>query len=219
MTRKDIEAVLKSWGILLTEKQHGQLDIYAQELFRVNAHMNLLSPRDEKIIWERHILDSLAAAPLLRKYLKSGTRIADTGTGAGFPGIPLAAALPEYSFDLIDSIGKRCVFLENAIKLSGLNNARVLNRRVGEGPKQRIYGAVTERAMGKLEKILNTCFNICISEGIFAAWQSSSQLSSPRPEVSAAMKKTGVYEAERFEYRLPLEEESRYIIIFAKRSL
>lgn len=214
-----VTGTLETWGLPLTAESLRKLEIFSDALKEKNAVQNLVSERDIPQLWERHILDSLAAAALLRRHLRPGALIADAGSGAGFPGLALAAALGEFNFQLLDSRARRCDFLGEAAAAMGAVNVAVFNRRVGEGGPgsgQR-YAAVTERAMGQLENILPQCLNILIRGGIFLAWQSSAQVTQPRPAVDAALKKAGGELSETFPYRLPGEAEDRYILVFRKR--
>jgi 16S rRNA (guanine527-N7)-methyltransferase len=209
---------IAGWKLELSPEAAGRLERFASTLTAENAVQNLVSKNDEPLLWERHILDSLAAAPLLRRLLKPGAAVADAGSGAGFPGFVLAAVLEEFTFDLLDSRSKRCDFLSRAAAAVPCGNVRVSQRRVGEGGKDagRRYAAVTERAMGQLENILPQCLNILTKGGVFLAWQSSAQLAANRPAVEAAVKRSGAELIETFNYRLPVETEDRHILVFRK---
>jgi len=212
----EFEDFLLKYGIKLTEKQRGQLDIFEKALIEKNAVMNLVSKKDEKLLRSRHFLDSLAAVPVLEKHIRPGDRIADCGSGAGFPGIPLSAAFPENSFDLLDSLNKRCVFLNEAATAAGLVNVKATQKRLGEGRPEAIYSFVTERAMGHLETVTPLCARLLKPGGYFLAWQSAAQVESVRPEVDSAVRKAHLSRAGRYLYRLPGEENDRYILIFVK---
>jgi 16S rRNA (guanine527-N7)-methyltransferase len=216
---ENISAALAAMGVELDPGSLARVEAFAAALREENAVQNLVSRNDEPLLWERHILDSLAAAPLLRRLVKPGGAVADAGSGAGFPGMVLAAALPELKFDLVDSRAKRCDFLGRAAARIGCSNAAVFQRRIGEGGpgSERRYAAVTERAMGQLENILPQCLNILFKGGHFLAWQSSAQLAQGRPAVEAALKKAGGELAETRSYRLPGEAEDRHILVFRKR--
>jgi 16S rRNA (guanine527-N7)-methyltransferase len=214
-----IKAVLSAWNLELAEESLRKLEVFAAFLAEKNAVQNLVSEKDMPQLWERHMLDSLAPAALLRRRLKPGALIADAGSGAGFPGLALSAALEEFNFQLLDSRVRRCDFLGEAAAAMNSRNVAVFNRRVGEGGPgagQR-YGAVIERAMGQLENILPQCLNILVKGGIFLAWQSAAQLAQPRPAVEAALRKAGGELLETFPYRLPGETQDRYILVFGKR--
>jgi len=214
----DVGAALAAWGLELTPDALRRLEIFSARLIEKNSVQNLVSRSDEPQLWERHILDSLAAAMLLRRRLPPGALIADAGSGAGFPGLALAAALEEFNFQLLDSRVRRCDFLSWAAAEMGARNVSVFNRRVGEGGpgNAQRYAAVTERAMGQLENILPQCLNILVKGGIFLAWQTAAQLAQPRPAVEAAMRKGGGELAETSPYRLPGESADRFIVVFRK---
>lgn len=214
-----VTAALAAWGLQPEEEGRRRLEAFAAALLEKNAVQNLVSRNDEPLLWERHILDSLAAAPLLRRLLKPGAAVADAGSGAGFPGLVLAAVLPELAFELVDSRVKRCEFLSGAAAAMGCANVAVSQRRVGEGGpgSERRYAAVTERAMGQLENILPQCLNILSEGGVFLAWQSAAQLAKGRPAVEAALKKGRGELAETHSYRLPGENEDRHILVFRKQ--
>ncbi len=213
-----VKKTLSDWGLQLDEAAAGRLLAFERALREKNAVQNLVSAKDEPLLWERHMLDSLAAVPPLRRLALPGGRLADAGSGAGFPGLPLAAVMPDRQFDLLESRVKRCEFLAWAAAEAGCANVTVGQRRVGEGGpgSERRYAAVTERAMGQLENILPQCLNILAGGGVFLAWQSAAQLAQRRPAVEAAVKKARTRLEETFSYRLPGETESRHILVFRK---
>ncbi|OGS12444.1 MAG: 16S rRNA (guanine(527)-N(7))-methyltransferase RsmG [Elusimicrobia bacterium RIFOXYA2_FULL_58_8] len=213
----ELNRIPAGWGIDLSGPQLKKILVFAGELKAGNSLMNLISQKDEPQLWQRHILDSLAAAPLLRRLLKPGALIADSGTGAGFPGMPLAAALEEFVFELLDSNGKRCAFLGRAAAAMQISNASVFQRRVGEGPRRPRYDAVIERAMGQLENILPQCLNMLMEGGVFLAWQSAAQLAAPRQKLVQVMRKAHAEILEKLSYRLPGEQEDRFIVVFRKQ--
>jgi 16S rRNA (guanine527-N7)-methyltransferase len=213
-----VKETLRAWQLQLGAESLRKLETFCAVLKEKNAVQNLVSQKDEPQLWERHVLDSLAAAPLLRRLLPPGSKIADAGSGAGFPGLALAAALEEFHFQLLDSRVRRCDFLREAAAAMGAGNVQVFNRRVGEGGpgSEQRYAAVTERAMGQLENILPQCLNILSAGGIFLAWQSAAQLAQARPAVDAAIKNARAGIAETLNYRLPGENEDRHIMVFKK---
>ena len=218
--KEEFRSVLAAWGVELPAESLARLEAFEAALREKNAVQNLVSRNDEPLLWERHILDSLAAVPLLKRLLKAGASVADAGSGAGFPGLVLAAVLPEFKFDLLDSRSKRCEFLTGAAAAMPCPNVEVAWRRVGEGGpgSERRYAAVTERAMGHLENILPQCLNILSGGGSFLAWQSAAQLAGRRPDVEAALAKARGEQAEDYRYRLPGESEDRHILVFRKKA-
>jgi 16S rRNA (guanine527-N7)-methyltransferase len=125
-----LQAAAGSLGVGLDEVQADRLIRYVALLERWNASFNLISRQDIGRIWPRHILDSLSIAPLLvagptaePSSPSSPERTAfDIGTGAGLPGLPLAIALPEVTWRLIDRNQRKIRFIETVISEIGLEN-------------------------------------------------------------------------------------------------
>jgi len=213
-----IKETLEKWKLGLTEEQLAGLELFKTELLEKNSRLNLVSDNDAGYLWPRHILDALAGAPLLAGLLKPGDAVADAGAGAGFPGIPLAVALQPVAFDLWDSSLKRTMFLTCAASRLKLKTVRALHRRIGQsGPLETgKYGAVVERAMGKLENILPQCLNMVKPGGVFLAWQTAAQLARERPAAREAADRAGAGLENTTAYRLPGETEDRHILVFRK---
>src|SRR5204862_2478550 len=114
-----------SLGVRLTDADAGRLLALLEELARWNRRYNLTGVRTLGAMVTHHLLDSLAIHPDLE-----GTRIADVGTGAGFPGLPLAVANPARHFTLIDSTAKKIRFASHAAETLGLANVTALQARV-----------------------------------------------------------------------------------------
>src|SRR6187399_2654198 len=94
--------------------------------------------------WKVHVADSLTGIEI--PDLRDAPRIADIGSGAGFPGLVLAAALPSSQLDLIESVGRKCEFIRRAIETAGIGNARALNVRseeLAQDEGREAYAAVT----------------------------------------------------------------------------
>lgn len=118
------------------------LTSYLNLLQQWNRVFNLTGVRDPRELVERHLVESLALRPLLK-----GERIADVGTGAGLPGIPLAAAEPERRFVLIESRAKRVRFLRHVCGTLRLTNATVAHSRVEDLPIEAPFATVLARAV------------------------------------------------------------------------
>jgi 16S rRNA (guanine527-N7)-methyltransferase len=121
---------------------------------------------------EVHIADSLSGLEL--EPLLSAERVADLGSGAGLPGLVLAACRPESRFDLIESTSRKCEFLHRAIERMGLANATVVCERseawaAGEG--RETYDAVTARAVGGLTTLAELASPLLRDGGVLAAWK------------------------------------------------
>jgi 16S rRNA (guanine527-N7)-methyltransferase len=122
--------------------------------------------------WQVHVADSLTG--LEAGELAAAHRIADIGSGAGFPGLALAVALPDSQVDLIESVGRKCEFIQRAIDAAGIPNATVINARSEElaaGEKREAYGAVTARAVGRLSTLAELASPLLKENGVLVAWK------------------------------------------------
>lgn len=122
--------------------------------------------------WRVHVADSLTGLAVAD--LRDARRIADVGAGAGFPGLPLAVALPGAQVDLVESIGRKCEFVERAIGAAGIANAAVLNCRsedLAGGPDRERYDAVTARAVGRLSTLAELASPLLKEGGVLVAWK------------------------------------------------
>ncbi len=122
--------------------------------------------------WTVHVVDSLTGLEV--PALASATTIADIGSGAGFPGLPLAVAVPDAQLDLIESVGRKCDFIERAIDAAGIANAKVLNARseeVAAGAGREAYEVVTARAVGRLSTLAELASPLLREEGVLVAWK------------------------------------------------
>lgn len=126
------------------------------ELERWNAAYSLTSIRGREAMITHHILDSLSIQEHLR-----GARIADVGTGAGFPGLPLAVANPERQFTLIDSAGKKIRFVAHAARELGLGNVEAVQSRVEDLRPPVPFDTVTARAFAALPDLLASVRTLC----------------------------------------------------------
>ncbi len=130
------------------------------------------SVTDPAQAWKVHVADSLTGLEVAP--LREAAQIADIGSGAGFPGLVIAAALPSAQLDLIESVGRKCDFIQRAIDASGLANARVINARSEElavGPGREHYDAVTARAVGRLSTLAELASPLLRESGVLVAWK------------------------------------------------
>jgi 16S rRNA (guanine527-N7)-methyltransferase len=130
------------------------------------------SVTDPKRAWRVHVADSLTGLEF--EPLRNASRIADIGSGAGFPGLVLAVALPDSQVDLIESVGRKCEFIQGAIDAAGIVNARVVNARseeLAEGDARETYAAATARAVGRLSTLAELASPLLIEDGALVAWK------------------------------------------------
>jgi 16S rRNA (guanine527-N7)-methyltransferase len=117
-----------------------------------NAKINVVSRKDIEQLYERHILHSLAIAAVAD--FKPGARVADLGTGGGFPGVPLAIFYPEVQFHLVDSINKKLTVVQEVARAAGITNITTQHTRM-EDISNRQFDYVVSRAVAPLKDLWN----------------------------------------------------------------
>ena len=146
-------------GVALTEHDASRLLQLLEELEHWNQRFNLTGITGVESMVSHHLLDSLA----VHRYLH-GASIADVGTGAGFPGLPLALVNPERRFSLIDSNGKKIRFVSHAVRTLGLMNVEPLQARAETLRPERPFDTVLARAFAPLPELLEVVTPLCGSE-------------------------------------------------------
>jgi len=147
--RERLTERLAEVGLALDPGAAEALATFLGEILRWNRVHNLTAITDPEAMIRRHAIESLALRPLLR-----GHRIADVGSGAGVPGIPLAIAEPDRHFTLIESRGKRAAFLRHVQGLLGLVNVAVEHRRVEEMNDAGTFDTLLARAVALPDELL-----------------------------------------------------------------
>jgi 16S rRNA (guanine527-N7)-methyltransferase len=146
----------KSMDVALTEADAARLERLLDELERWNRTYNLTAITKREEMVTHHLLDSLAVQPDLH-----GTSVADVGTGAGFPGLPLAVLNPERRFTLIDSAGKKIRFVSHVAHALGLTNVEGLHTRVETLQPEKPFDTVVTRAFAPLPEMLVKVSPLC----------------------------------------------------------
>jgi 16S rRNA (guanine527-N7)-methyltransferase len=144
--------------------------LYQKELIKYNQHTNL-TRIDEDDMEEKHFMDCLMIEP----YLPFKAKVADVGSGAGFPGMVLAIVRPDCHFDLIEATGKRCTFLELIKDKLELNHVTIHHARVEDlDDLKNTYDVVTTRAVARLNVLLELCVPLLKVGGTCIAMKGSS---------------------------------------------
>lgn len=139
----------------------GKLEVFYADLLTANQDTNLTRITAPQEFWLKHVADSLAAALALPALVNQPWRVADVGSGAGFPLIPLAWANPAARFTGIEVNHKKLAYLQHAIDKLGLTNCELLGcqaREAGRLPEhQGLYDAVLSRAVGSPATLVRDC--------------------------------------------------------------
>lgn len=162
-----IEAIQKSLadlGQAYPEQAADQMWTLLAELVRWNQRVNLTAIRDPKQMISGHLLDSLSVRPLLR-----GATVLDVGTGAGFPGLPLAIVEPDRSFVLLDSNNKKIQFVEHMAGLLGLSNVTAVKARTEDFAPGKCFDTVIARAVAALPRLVEIAGHHVGEGGVFVA--------------------------------------------------
>lgn len=211
-----IKKLFVDQGLYLNDHQLEQFDTYRHELKEWNKRTNLTSLTDDADIAYKHFIDSL----LIIRYYKidDGVRIADVGTGAGFPGIPLKIYSQNIQLTLFESIGKKARFLEHVVAKLGLENVKIVGDRVENSTRTPEYreqfNLVVARAVAKLPILAEYCLPLVSLGGKFVAYKGS-KIELELEEAKFAIEILGgmIYKIEHA--RLSLEKED----LIAERSL
>ena len=143
-------------GVPLDASQVANLLRLSAELLRWNQAYNLTAITDPDEVLTHHLLDSLSAHPDL-----AGEQIADVGTGAGFPGLPLAVVNPGRRFTLIDAVDKKLRFIAHAARELGLANVSTSHARVEVMQPAQAFDTVIARAFAPLPRMLELVAPLC----------------------------------------------------------
>ena len=141
--------------------------------------------RDPERAADVHVADSLSGLEV--EAVRTASRIADLGAGAGFPGLALAAALPGAHVSLIESVGRKCAFMERALTASGIANATVVCARAEEWREgQGVHDLVTARALAPLAVIAEYAAPLLALGGALVAWKGAREPGEEANAVAAA---------------------------------
>lgn len=154
-----VEATQAAAQLGVSRETLSRLSEFAELLIRWNRRINLVANQDESAVWERHIIDSLQLALLLR----GADRVIDLGSGGGFPGLILAIAYPVH-VDLVEADQRKCAFLREAVRVTGCDAT------VHPGRAERIQlppaRVVTSRALAPLDALIGLARPFLAPDGV-----------------------------------------------------
>jgi len=208
----------RALGIELKEKQLEQFETYYALLIEWNEKMNLTGITEREAVYEKHFYDSLTLGEAV---VFDGVRtVADIGSGAGFPSIPLAIAYPRLKVTIVDSLAKRIKFLEEVTSRLGLTQVTCLHSRAEDAARLKehrdAYDLVTARAVARLAVLNEFCLPFVRSGGRFVAMKGT--------DVTAELEE-GRYSLTKLNGRLldvkrltlPTEGADRHLVVCEKK--
>ena len=206
----------KEAGIAFTERQLEQFELYYELLIETNKVMNLTAITEPEEVAVKHIIDSLLAYDA---NLFPGKLLADVGTGAGFPGIPLKIFSPALKVVLLDSLAKRLKFLEMVIEKLGLQDISCVHLRAEDAGQNKAhrekYDLVTARAVARLSVLSEYCLPLVKQGGYFIALKGS-KFHKEVSEGRAAVAMLGGEIVSADEVKLPGLDDGRAIVRIRK---
>jgi len=191
---------------------------YILEIEQYNPALSLVGTDDRQELIVRHILDSLSPLGIISRLLAAGRTVADVGSGAGLPGIPLAIAIPDAAFTLIERKGRRAGFLRHMQETLGLANVTVEEAEMEKAKPAGRFALVTFRAFRPLEpKMLKGLFRLCADGGTLAAYKGRRE--KIEAEI-AALEEAGKQAIARqiIPCPVPFLDEERHIVCLPKQS-
>ena len=196
-----------------TMKNKEYFSEYIKAFLEQNSKLNLISKNDEKLLWEKHIFDSLAIEKFFEKYNTAPKTLLDFGTGGGFPAIPIALAYPEIEVTAMDSIRKKINAISTIKNELKIHNLTPLCGRVETLDKK--FDIITSRAVANLGKIVEYAVPRLKKDGYFIAYKSV-KAQEEIEEAKPALKKYKAKVIDIIKYDLPLEENhTRNLVVIA----
>lgn len=190
-------------------------DKYIKTFLEENSKINLMSKNDEKLIFEKHIFDSLSIKLLFDKLNTLPNTILDIGTGGGFPSIPIALEYPEIQVTGIDSIQKKINAISNIAKELQIKNIEFIRDRV-ENIKDKKYDMITSRAVAQASLLIEYAYPLLKKDGYLVLYKSKN-VDEEIEKAKPLIRKLHMKISDIIEYSLPLEENyNRCLLVLQK---
>jgi len=194
-------------GLQLSDQQCGLFLNYMDELIKWNRTTNITRIAEPRAVALKHFLDSI----LIARYIDIACKkIADVGSGGGFPGIPLAIFEPACGVVVMESVGKKCAFLKHAVRALGLANVDVYHGRAEAFPSPPAFDIAVSRALGSISSFYAIAAPLVRPQGSIVCMKGR----LPVDEIAELKKqKRGRFSIETHNYCLPEQGGERCLVV------
>jgi 16S rRNA (guanine527-N7)-methyltransferase len=209
--------LLIAQGITLSPYQFNQFSEYYEQLISWNEKMNLTGIMEREQVYIKHFYDSVSLSFYIP--LQAIQTLADIGSGAGFPSIPLKIVYPHLKVTIVDSLNKRIQFLNHVVNILQLTDVTCIHGRAEDLARNDKYrdrfDLVTARAVARLNVLNELCLPFVIKSGSFIAMKGSDPVDELN-EAEASLKQLKADLSEVYSFELPIEHSKRHLIVFRK---
>jgi 16S rRNA (guanine527-N7)-methyltransferase len=209
--------LLEEKQITLSTLQLEQFELYFKTLVEWNEKMNLTGITEREQVYVKHFYDSLSVS--FNYDMSNVSTIADIGSGAGFPSIPLKIVFPHLKVTIIDSLNKRILFLKELVSQLGLTDTECVHGRaedIARLPKYRDqFDLVTARAVARLQVLNEFCLPFVKKDGTFIAMKGS-EIEEELSESSYSLSELKGKVVKVLKMQLPIEESLRHFVEIQK---
>ena len=226
--QKQFLSGLNKLGLTLHQEQIEGILLYCRELQKWSKRINLIARNTgARDIVEKHFLDSLTLLPIIRQYGpgqegNTEASLLDVGTGAGFPGLVLAAAQPELAVTLVEPRQKRISFLRHIIRTLGLTNVRIADRRIEPGQRRDgpEFSFITSRAVAAVETFLPLIAEIAAANTVVIMMGAGDEDSESGPGRQRGGQGVAGWQClEERKFFLPFSDHPRVLTVLQKAAL
>ena len=210
-----LKSCLNEMNIDISNEKLDMFIKYQELLLDWNTKINLTAITEPKEVIKKHFCDSLSALSFIRK----GAKLCDVGTGAGFPGLPLAIMRNDISVLLVDSLNKRIKFLDTVICELGLKNIETVHLRAEEGGKSKLrdsFDYVTARAVASLNVLSEYCLPYVKTGGMFLSYKSEN-INDELNDAKVAISKLNAEVFDIYTYAIPDSDIKHSIVMIEKK--
>ena len=208
------EELIKEYAEKIKGEKREMFEAFRALLLEYNEKYNLTTILEEKDMFYKHFLDSV----LGEKFFQKNAKVAEIGSGAGFPSIPLKIIRPDLQLDLFESVGKKCEFLRVVVDKLGFSGMNIYNIRAEESAKDKTYREryqhATARAVARMNTLCEYCMPFVKVGGSFIAYKSG-DITEINEAQSAYKELGGKLKTTEF-FNLPENYGSRIIAVVEK---